>query len=206
MKNFDFILKRAFDYIISLLMLICSSPFMLIAILTVKFCSPESPVFFKQNRVGLNGKLFTIYKLRTMTNECDAEGHLLDDEKRLKLWGKIIRKTNLDEIPQIVNVLLNEMSLIGPRPLLEHEMQIMTLEEQHVRQSVLPGITGWEAVNESLAPTRRDKALLDLYYVQNWSFALDIKIFFMTAFVIFCNRRPDDSVRAPKVEKEKALK
>lgn len=206
MKRKSYIVKRVFDYILSFIMLVCSSPFLLIAIATVKICSPEDDIFFKQRRIGLNGREFIIYKLRSMTSERDKNGELLPDEERLKTWGKIIRKSNIDEIPQIANVLLNDMSLIGPRPLLKKEMEVMSDEEQRIRQSVLPGITGWEAVNEAKAKTRREKALLDLYYVEHWSLILDIKIFFMTAYIVFFNKRPDDSVRAPKIEKEKVLK
>lgn len=206
MARIQFFLKRFFDYSFSALLLICSSPFTLLSILVVKICSPESPVFFKQTRIGQYGKEFTLYKLRTMTNERDENGELLPDEERLKLWGKIIRRANFDEIPQVVNVFKNNMSLIGPRPLLAHEMEIFTPEEQKVRQSVLPGITGWEAVNEASATTRREKGILDLYYVSNWSLGLDIKIFFLTVFVIFGNRRPDDAIRAPKMEEETIAK
>ncbi len=202
MRTFQYILKRIFDYGFSVLLVICSSPFMLAAMLTVKLCSPEDSIFFKQVRIGKNGKEITIYKLRSMTNERDANGELLPDEDRLKLWGKIIRKTNLDEIPQVKNIFCGEMSLIGPRPLLPREMQVMTAEEQKLRQSVLPGITGWEAINENQSDDRHEMALLDLYYVKNQSVLLDLKICFKTAYVIFFNRRPSDELRAPKMEKE----
>lgn len=205
MKLFQYILKRIFDYCFSVLLVICSSPFMLIAILAVKICSPESPVFFKQARVGKNGKEIIVYKLRSMTNDRDLNGEFLPDEDRLKLWGKIIRKTNLDEIPQVKNIFMGEMSLIGPRPLLPREMSVMSEEEQHLRQSVLPGITGWEAINESQSDDRYEMALLDLYYVKNWSFFLDMRICFKTAYVIFFNKRPADELRAPKLE-EKMVK
>lgn len=137
-----------------------------------------------------------------MTNERDENGEFLPDSIRLKTWGKVIRKTNLDEIPQIWNILKGEMSLIGPRPILPKEMLVMNDEEQAKRQSVLPGITGWEAVHEAETSTRRAMAEYDLYYVDNWSLTMDIKIFFMTAFKVFANRRPPDELRAPDINKE----
>ncbi len=201
-KQLQLIIKRTFDYLFCIILAICSSPFFLIAVLIVKIASPESPVMFKQKRVGYKQKEMVIYKLRSMTNECDENGNLLPDEVRLKTWGKIIRKTNLDEIPQILNIFKNEMSLIGPRPILPKEMLIMSEDEQKERQSVYPGITGWEAVHERDSSTRREMAEFDLYYVRNWSLWLDIKVVFMTAFEIFGFRRPEDSVRAPDINKE----
>ncbi len=202
MRFFQFCIKRFFDFIFSFLLAVCSSPFLLIAMLIVKICSPESPVIFKQERIGHKGKKFTVFKLRSMTNERDEAGNLLPDEVRLKKWGKIIRKTNLDEIPQIFNILIGQMSFIGPRPLLEKEMVVMSEEEQARRQSVLPGISGWEAINEEKTSTRREMAEYDLYYVERWSLWMDTKIFFMTIFLIFGFGRPDDSLRAPKIEYE----
>ncbi len=202
---FQKVIKRVFDYIFGILMLICSSPFLLICAAIIKINSPESPILFKQERVGFKGKIINVYKLRSMTNECDEDGNLLPDEVRLKTWGKIIRKTNLDEIPQVFNLLKGEISLIGPRPLKKNEMVVMTEAEQALRQSVLPGISGWEAVNEGKTSTRREMAEYDLYYVNNWSLWLDIKIFFLTIYVIFCNARPEDEYRAPKIDDEPEL-
>lgn len=201
------IVKRVFDISFSFILLICASPFLLPAVMTVKIASPEAPVFFRQKRLGYKGKPFTIYKLRSMTAECDkVTGEILPDEVRLKKWGKIIRRTNIDEIPQVINVLKGEMSLIGPRPLMPQEMRIMSEEEQQKRQSVLPGISGWEAVHESEAVTRRGMAELDLYYVDHWSLLLDLKIFVKTIFIVFMNKRPSDSIRAPKIEMEPVKK
>ena len=120
----------------------------------------------------------------------------------MKFWGKIIRATNIDELTQIWNILAFQMSFIGPRPLLPNEMQIMTEEEQKLRQSVRPGISGWEAVNEGASSNRTEMAQFDLYYVKHWSFGFDIKIFFKTILKVFTFNRPDDSVRAPKVREE----
>ncbi len=194
--------KRLFDYCFGLILLICAMPFFLIVGLIVKLASPEAPILFKQERVGYKRRKMIIYKLRSMTAEKDENGNLLPDEVRLKTWGKIIRKTNLDEIPQIFNILKNEMSLIGPRPILPKEMLVMSEDEQTLRQSVYPGITGWEAIHEGESANRREMAEFDLFYVRNWSLWLDLKIVFMTAYIVFANRRPADDVRAPKVENE----
>lgn len=195
-------IKRFFDYAFGMLMFICASPFLLICAIIIKICSPESPILFRQERIGYKGKKINVYKMRSMTNERDENGELLPDEARLKTWGKIIRKTNLDEIPQVFNILKGELSLIGPRPLKENEMVVMNEDEQAKRQSMLPGISGWEAVNEGKTANRREMAEYDLYYVENWSLWFDIKIFFLTIYVIFGNMRPEDSVRAPKIEDE----
>ncbi|MBQ6543069.1 MAG: sugar transferase, partial [Clostridia bacterium] len=127
---------------------VAACPVILGAMAVIRLNSPESPVIFKQKRIGYMGREFTIYKLRTMTDERDADGNLLPDESRLRNWGRAIRKLSIDELPQMVNILKGEMSWIGPRPLLPREMLVMTDSEQAERQSVLPGITGWEAVNE----------------------------------------------------------
>lgn len=202
-KGIDLVIKRIFDYIFCIIILICSCPFMLVAALIIRISSPESPVLFKQERVGYHSKKIVMYKLRTMTNERDENGDLFPDEIRLKKWGKIIRRTNLDEIPQVWNILKGEMSFIGPRPLLSREMVIMNVAEQVKRQSVLPGITGWEAIHESESGNRRQMTEYDLYYVGHWSFGMDVKIFFRTAFIVFFNRRPGDDKRAPKLDENK---
>lgn len=192
-------IKRLFDILFSLLILVCSSPFVLTAMLIIKINSPESSVFFKQVRTGYRCRTFTIYKLRTMTNKCDEYGNLLPDEERLKTWGKIIRKTNLDEIPQMINVLKGEMSLIGPRPVLPSDTGKFN-DYQLRRQDILPGISGWEAVNEWETPTWEKKFEYDIYYVDNFSIWLDIKIFFKTIYVIFLAKRPSDEYRPARFE------
>ena len=135
-------IKRLFDLILALILFIPGAIVLLLGMLFVKIVSPESSPIFKQVRVGYKNKHFTMYKLRSMTNERDAEGNLLPDEVRLKTWGKIVRKTNMDELFQIWNILKGEMSFIGPRPILAKEMLVMTTEEQQERQSMRPGITG----------------------------------------------------------------
>lgn len=198
-KRVQRLIKRVFDICFSILLLICASPFLLIAMLVVKINSPESPVFFKQVRPGYKCKLFTIYKLRSMTNESDEKGELLPDEKRLKSWGKIIRKTNIDEIPQMLNILKGEMSLIGPRPVLPSDVEKFNEYQLH-RQDCLPGISGWEAVNEWETPTWEKKFEYDIYYVDNFSLWLDIKIFLKTIYVIFLAKRPGEDYRPARFE------
>lgn len=191
--------KRLFDLVLALILFIPASLVLLCGILFVKIVSPESSPMFKQERVGYKNKLFTLYKLRSMTNERDKNGELLPDELRLKKWGKIVRKTNMDELFQIWNILKGEMSFIGPRPILAKEMLVMTEAEQTERQSMRPGITGWEAVHEGESENRRQMAEFDLYYVRNWSLKLDWLVFFKTFAIVFGFQRPDDSVRAPKM-------
>lgn len=191
--------KRLFDLVLALILFIPASLVLLCGIIFVKIVSPESSPIFKQERVGYKNKLFTLYKLRSMTNERDKNGELLPDELRLKKWGKIVRKTNMDELFQIWNILKGEMSFIGPRPILAKEMLVMTEAEQAERQSMRPGITGWEAVHEGESENRRQMAEFDLYYVRNWSLKLDWLVFFKTFAIVFGFQRPDDSVRAPKM-------
>lgn len=193
------VIKHIFDFVFALLCSIFAIPIILIAMLIIHIKSPEAPAIFKQKRIGYKGKEFTIYKLRTMTDERDENGELLPDEYRLKRWGEVIRTLNIDELAQVFNILSFKMSWIGPRPLLPHEMSVMTLAEQKKRQSMLPGITGWEAVNESKTDSREEMAKYDLYYVEHWSLWFDIKIFFKTVAVLFTKSRAEDSYRAPKV-------
>lgn len=198
-------IKRIFDFILALILFIPGAIVLLLGMLFVKIVSPESSPIFKQVRVGYKNKHFTMYKLRSMTNERDAEGNLLPDEVRLKKWGKIVRKTNMDELFQIWNILKGEMSFIGPRPILAKEMLVMTTEEQQERQSMRPGITGWEAVHEGESSTRREMAEKDLYYVRNWSLKLDWLVFYKTLQIVLGFQRPDDSVRAPKMTDDQII-
>lgn len=203
LKSISLCIKRIFDYIFAILLSIFAIPIICIAVFFIKIVSPEAHAIFRQQRIGYRGKLFIIYKIRSMTNERDAKGNLLSDEIRLKKWGKIIRATNIDELTQIWNILKGEMSWIGPRPLLPEEMTVMSVQDQDKRQSMLPGISGWEAVNEEKTSTREAMAKYDLYYIDHWSLWLDIKIFLKTVMIIFLKLRPDDSLRAPKMTKKK---
>ena len=199
------VIKSVFDFVFALVGIIFAGPVILLAMLIIHIKSPEAPAIFKQTRIGYKGKKFTIYKLRTMTDDRDENGDLLPDEYRLKRWGEVIRTLNIDELAQILNVLKFQMSWIGPRPLLPNEMSVMTIEEQKIRQSMLPGITGWEALNEGKTDSREEMAKYDLYYVNNWNLLFDIKIFFKTIALIFTKSRAEDSYRAPKL-KENEIK
>ena len=198
--------KRLFDLMLALILFIPASLILFCGIIFVRIVSPESSPIFKQERVGYKNRLFTLYKLRSMTNERDKNGELLPDEFRLKKWGKIVRKTNMDELFQIWNILKGEMSFIGPRPILAKEMLVMTDAEQAERQSMRPGITGWEAVHEGESKNRRQMAEFDLYYVRNWSLKLDWLVFFKTFAIVLGFQRPDDSVRAPKMTDDQIVK
>ena len=198
-------LKRCFDFVFGLFISIFAIPIVIFFGIVIKICSPEDSAFFIQKRIGYKCREFKILKLRTMTNERDQSGMLLSDEMRLKRWGKLIRKFSIDELPQIYNILIGQMSWIGPRPLLPREMLIMTNSEQKERQSFLPGITGWEAVNEDKSDDRRVMADFDLFYVRNWSLVLDLKIFIKTVKKLFMGDRSDDEHRAPKLKEEEII-
>lgn len=192
-------IKRLFDLILALCLFIPIFLVLLAGSIFVAIVSPGASPIFKQIRVGYKGKHFILYKLRSMTNECDANGELLSDDIRLKKWGKIIRMINIDELFQIWNILKGEMSFIGPRPILPKEMLVMSEDEQKKRQAMRPGITGWEAVHEGESENRRQMAEMDLYYVRNWSLKMDWLVFYKTLQIVLGFQRPNDSVRAPKM-------
>lgn len=172
------IIKRLIDIFVSVFLLIILSPFLVIISLII-FVTMGPPVIYKQTRAGFKGKPFTIYKFRTMTNEKDEYGNLLPDEKRLTKIGKFLRSTSLDELPELFNVLKGDMSLVGPRPLLMEYLNYYT-EEQMRRHDVKPGITGWAQVNGRNSLSWEEKFKLDVWYVDNWSLWLDLKIMFIT--------------------------
>lgn len=176
-------MKRIFDLIVSIiLLLIFIIPILLISI--VVLISMGSPILFKQKRPGLHGKPFYIYKFRTMTNETDEHGNLLPNEQRITKLGKVLRKLSLDELPQLFNVLKGDISLVGPRPLLMEYLPLYN-EEQARRHEVKPGITGWAQVNGRNAITWEERFELDVWYVDNQSFWLDIKILLLTVLKVF---------------------
>ncbi|HOJ52805.1 MAG TPA: sugar transferase [Syntrophales bacterium] len=170
--------KRAFDFFLSLIMLIITFPLMGLTALLI-LITMGKPVLFKQQRPGLYGRPFTIYKFRTMNNLRDRNGKLLPDEKRLTKVGRWIRKLSLDELPQLFNVLKGDMSFVGPRPLLMEYIPRYT-QEQARRHEVKPGITGWAQVNGRNATTWEERFRLDVWYVDNRSFWLDMKIILLT--------------------------
>src|SRR5690606_10232469 len=171
-------MKRLFDIVISSLLLILLSPVLLVLSILVRI-TLGSPVLFRQVRPGLHGRPFTMYKFRTMTDERDIQGRLLPDEQRLTKLGRFLRSTSLDELPELFNVLKGDMSLVGPRPLLMEYLPLYT-PEQARRHEVRPGITGWAQVNGRNAISWEEKFRYDVWYVDNWSFWLDIKILWMT--------------------------
>jgi lipopolysaccharide/colanic/teichoic acid biosynthesis glycosyltransferase len=174
--------KRTFDLIFSVLLLIALSPILLIVTLSVRF-HLGSPALFSQQRPGLGGHPFWLLKFRTMTDACGADGVLLPDSERLTRFGRFLRATSLDELPELFNVLKGGMSLVGPRPLLMQYLERYT-PEQARRHEVRPGITGWAQVNGRNAITWEEKFKLDVWYVDNWSLWLDIKIIAMTIWKI----------------------
>ena len=171
-------MKRIFDLVVTFFGLLTLS--FLIALIALMVRSKlGSPIFFKQSRPGLNGRIFTILKFRTMTNECDKDDMLLPDEVRLTKFGKFLRSTSLDELPGLWCVLKGDMSLVGPRPLLVEYLPLYS-EKQSKRHEVKPGITGWAQVNGRNAISWDEKFDLDVWYVDNQSFWLDIKILWLT--------------------------
>ncbi|SHJ16527.1 Sugar transferase involved in LPS biosynthesis (colanic, teichoic acid) [Mesonia phycicola] len=179
-KNF---FKRIFDFLFALSLLCFLSPVFFIVFVGLFIANQGKPLFF-QLRPGKEEKIFKIVKFKTMTDKKDGEGNLLPDVKRLTKIGKFVRKTSLDEIPQLINVLKGDMSLIGPRPLLPEYLPLYS-EEQKKRHLVRPGITGWAQVNGRNAISWKDKFKLDVWYVENQSFMLDIKILFLTIKKVF---------------------
>ena len=171
-------MKRLFDLILSFICLLPLLPVMVVIIFLVRV-KIGSPIFFKQKRPGLNGEIFKIYKFRTMTNERDKNGALKPDSARLTKFGKFLRSTSLDELPGLWNVLKGDMSLVGPRPLLVEYLPLYS-EKQSRRHEVKPGITGWAQVNGRNAISWDEKFELDVWYVDNQSFWLDIKILWLT--------------------------
>lgn len=177
------ILKRLLDLSVSLIFLCLFSPLYLVIAIMVR-TKIGSPVLFRQERAGLNGKPFTIYKFRTMTEQKDVEGNLLPDEKRLVPFGVFLRKTSLDEIPEFFNVLKGEMSLVGPRPLLVEYLERYSPEQKR-RHLVKPGITGWAQINGRNLLSWEERFKYDLWYVDNWNILLDLKILFITLLKVF---------------------
>lgn len=174
--------KRFADFSISIIGLTLGSPILLTAAILL-YINNQGKIFFIQQRPGLKGKPFNIIKFKTMNDRTDSHGELLPDHIRLTKLGGFVRKTSIDELPQLINVLKGDISLIGPRPLLMEYLPLYS-QEQSRRHDVRPGITGWAQVNGRNALTWEKKFEYDLYYVKNISFLLDLKIFFMTIFKI----------------------
>lgn len=170
--------KRFLDFILSLLAIIVLSPILLVVAILVRI-KLGRPVLFNQERPGKNEKIFKLYKFRTMTNERDADGNLLPDEIRLTKFGKFLRSTSLDELPELINIIKGDMSIVGPRPLLVRYLPLYNKKQKH-RHDVRPGFTGYAQVNGRNTISWEEKFDLDVYYVNHISFFMDIKIILKT--------------------------
>ena len=176
--------KRFFDFILSLIAIIMLSPVYLIVIVLVRI-KLGSPVFFTQKRPGKDEKIFKMYKFRTMTTEVDENGNLLPDDKRLTKFGKLLRSTSLDELPELFNILKGDMSIVGPRPLLVRYLPLYNEYQKH-RHDARPGFTGWAQCNGRNSISWEEKFDLDVYYVNHITFLLDVKIILKTVKTVLC--------------------
>ncbi|WP_291569608.1 sugar transferase [Clostridium sp. UBA4548] len=177
------LIKRLFDFCFSLIMLVILSPVFLVVSILVYF-NLGSPILFTQDRVGKDDRIFKMMKFRTMKNSTDKNGNLLSDAERLTRFGKFLRSSSIDELPELINIFKGNMSLVGPRPLLVDYLPFYN-ERQKKRHDVLPGLTGWAQVNGRNNLSWSQKFELDVWYVENWSLLLDIKIFFLTIYKVF---------------------
>jgi sugar transferase EpsL len=209
MRNFA---KRSFDIISSAAGLVVISPLLAVLAVLVRL-KLGSPVLFRQQRPGLGGKAFVIYKFRTMTDQRDTAGNLLPDAQRLPAFGRFLRSTSFDELPELLNVLKGDMSIVGPRPLMMKYLGRYS-PGQARRHEVKPGITGWAQINGRNAISWEDKFKLDVWYVDNWTLWLDIKIILKSVWMVvaregitqqgratmdeFMGARPNDAVERPK--------
>ena len=196
-------MKRVLDFLISLFALIILSPLFLIVSVGV-LISDGSPVFFRQKRVGKNNELFEIYKFRTMKRGTEnvASNDLSDADVKITRFGKILRATSIDELPQLLNILNGSMSLIGPRPLIPEETRIRELREKYNVYSVRPGITGWAQVNGRKGVEWHKRIEFNVWYVNNVSLLLDIKIMFMTVFKVLTNADNENTGETVKQEEK----
>ena len=175
--------KRIFDILLSSIGLVILSPVYIVVAVLIRF-KLGSPIIFRQPRPGLNGEIFNILKFRTMLDATDASGNSLPDNQRITQFGRVLRSTSLDELPELWNVLLGNMSLVGPRPLLVEYLPLYS-EFQAQRHKMRPGITGWAQINGRNAVLWEEKFNLDVWYIENQSFWLDIKILFLTVKKVF---------------------
>ncbi|MBE3144317.1 MAG: sugar transferase [Planctomycetes bacterium] len=177
-----YFVKRLFDIISSAAGLIVISPLLVVLAVLVRL-KLGSPILFCQQRPGLGGKAFVIYKFRTMTDQRDASGNLLPDSQRLPAFGQFLRSTSFDELPELLNVLKGDMSIVGPRPLMMKYLSRYTTEQAR-RHEVKPGITGWAQINGRNAISWEDKFKLDVWYVDNWTLWLDVKIILKSVWMV----------------------
>lgn len=171
--------KRLFDFCVALVALVCISPILLVVTIWLHFANKGAGAFFFQERPGKDAKIFKVIKFKTMTDERDADGNLLPDEKRLTTVGKFVRSTSIDELPQLINVLKGDMALIGPRPLLPQYLPLYSPEQKR-RHEVRPGISGWAQCHGRNAISWTEKFKLDVWYVDHCTLWIDIQVVFIT--------------------------
>lgn len=188
-------MKRVFDIVLSFIALVCLLPILLLVTVWLHFANKGTGTFFFQDRPGKNGRIFRVVKFKTMTDECDASGKLLPDAQRLTRLGRFVRSTSIDELPQLWNVLCGDMSLIGPRPLLPQYLPLYN-KEQSRRHEVRPGITGWAQCHGRNAISWTEKFKLDVWYVDNVSLWVDIKIIFITLKKVFAQEGINETGQA----------
>ncbi|MBE5737096.1 MAG: sugar transferase [Clostridiales bacterium] len=195
--------KRFFDFILSFVAIIVLSPIFIILSFLV-LCNVGAPIFFKQKRVGKNEKVFTMYKFRTMSNKKDKDGKLLPDNQRVTRFGRFLRSTSLDELPELFNILKGDLSIIGPRPLLVEYLPYYTQEERH-RHDVRGGLTVPEVLHDNVTPTWEEQFSYEVDYAKNLTLWLDIKILFYTIRILFKRIKEDygSEVRKPLSEERK---
>ena len=187
-------IKRILDFILSIIIMLVCLPVMLIVGLII-FLTEGKPIFFFHERPGKDGQPFKLIKFRSMRNARDAEGNLLPDGERITNFGNFIRKTSIDELPELINVLRGEMSLVGPRPLLMQYVDRYS-PQQFRRHEVLPGITGWAQVNGRNTISWNEKFMLDIWYIDHWSVWLDIKILLLTVWKVISGEGISQAGRA----------
>ena len=187
--------KRFIDFMIALSAFIVIMPVYIIVFLGLTVANKGAGALFTQDRPGKNGKIFKVVKFKTMTDECDSDGNLLPDEQRLTKVGRFIRSASIDELPQLFNVLVGDMSLIGPRPLLPQYLPLYS-KEQARRHEVRPGITGWAQCHGRNAITWTEKFRLDVWYVDNLSLMTDIKVILMTVKTVLLRKGITSSTSA----------
>lgn len=176
-------IKRLFDIVLSLMAILVLSPLLIILFVLVKI-KLGSPVIFTQKRPGKDEKIFKLYKFRSMTDKKDESGNLLPDDQRLTSFGRKLRSTSLDELPELFNILKGDMSIVGPRPLLVEYLPYYK-DKERKRHNISPGLTGWAQINGRNASSWEEKFEKDIYYVNNLSFLLDLKIIILTVFKVF---------------------
>ena len=194
----DRVVKSVFDRLVAAIALLILSPALLVLAIAIRL-QMGSPIIFAQPRGGLNNSVFTFYKFRTMSDERDSQGNLLPDMERLTPLGRFLRQTSLDELPQLWNIVLGNMSFVGPRPLIAVYLERYT-PQQARRHEVIPGITGWAQINGRNSISWEEKFALDLWYIDHWSLWLDLKIMLQTVAAIVSKKGVDENESSTMAE------